>query len=166
MIHLQCHFGLDILILAREGAVATGLDFSPSAIAEARRLAAEIGVAADFVCADVYDAPQVVDGEFNIVFTTGVRSAGSRTSSTAETIASLPAPGGVFYFADAHPAMLFLEGHEGRLIGLRRPRQCTSTVHCGATTTAVLIFSHPGGPSAARAKSRQLATAAPLRQGG
>ena len=75
MIHLQCHFGLDILILAWEGAVATGLDFSPAAIAEARRLAAEIGVAADFVCTDVYDAPQVVDGEFNIVFTTGVRSA-------------------------------------------------------------------------------------------
>jgi 2-polyprenyl-3-methyl-5-hydroxy-6-metoxy-1,4-benzoquinol methylase len=47
LIHLQCHFGLDTLILAREGAVATGLDFSPAAIAEARRLAAEIGVAAD-----------------------------------------------------------------------------------------------------------------------
>jgi 2-polyprenyl-3-methyl-5-hydroxy-6-metoxy-1,4-benzoquinol methylase len=70
LIHLQCHFGLDTLIPAREGAVATGLDFSPAAIAEARRLAAEIGVAADFVCADVYDAPQVVDGKFDIVFTT------------------------------------------------------------------------------------------------
>jgi 2-polyprenyl-3-methyl-5-hydroxy-6-metoxy-1,4-benzoquinol methylase len=53
LIHLQCHFGLDTLILARKGAVATGLDFSPAAIAEARRPAAEIGVAADFVCADV-----------------------------------------------------------------------------------------------------------------
>jgi hypothetical protein len=46
LIHLQCHFGLDTLILAREGAVATGLDFSLAAI-EARRLAAQIGV--DFV---------------------------------------------------------------------------------------------------------------------
>jgi SAM-dependent methyltransferase len=70
LIHLQCHFGLDTLILAREGAIATGLDFSPAAIAEARRLAAEIGVAADFVCADVYDAPLAVEGEFDIVFTT------------------------------------------------------------------------------------------------
>src|SRR5262245_48080857 len=43
LIHLQCHFGLDTLILARAGAVATGLDFSPTAITEARRLAAEIG---------------------------------------------------------------------------------------------------------------------------
>jgi hypothetical protein len=36
LMHLQCHFGLDTLILAREGAVATGLDFSPAAIAELR----------------------------------------------------------------------------------------------------------------------------------
>ena len=41
LIHLQCHFGLDTLILAREGAIATGLDFSPAAIAEARRLAGD-----------------------------------------------------------------------------------------------------------------------------
>jgi Methyltransferase domain len=70
LIHLQCHFGLDTLILAREGAIATGLDFSPAAIAEARRLATEIGIAADFVCADVYDARQAVEGEFDIAFTT------------------------------------------------------------------------------------------------
>ena len=30
VIHLQCHFGLDTLILARHGAIATGLDFSPA----------------------------------------------------------------------------------------------------------------------------------------
>ena len=70
LIHLQCHFGLDTLILAREGAVATGVDFSPAAIAEARRLAAEIGVGADFVVPNVYDAPQAVKGKFDIVFTT------------------------------------------------------------------------------------------------
>jgi 2-polyprenyl-3-methyl-5-hydroxy-6-metoxy-1,4-benzoquinol methylase len=99
LIHLQCHFGLDTLILAREGAVATGLDFSPAAIAAARRLAAKIGVAADFVCADVYDAPQVVEGEFDIVFTTwGTICWLPDIVRWAETIASLLAPGGVFYF--------------------------------------------------------------------
>ena len=35
--HLQCHFGLDSICLARRGASVTGLDFSPAAIAEARR---------------------------------------------------------------------------------------------------------------------------------
>ena len=38
--HLQCHFGLDTVCLARRGAAMTGLDFSPAAIAEATRIAA------------------------------------------------------------------------------------------------------------------------------
>jgi 2-polyprenyl-3-methyl-5-hydroxy-6-metoxy-1,4-benzoquinol methylase len=117
LIHLQCHFGLDTLILARAGAVATGLDFSSAAIAEARRLAAEIGVAADFVCADLYDARQAVEGEFDTVFTTwGTICWLPDIVGWAETIASLLAPGGVFYFADAHPAMLVFEERKGRLV--------------------------------------------------
>ena len=117
LIHLQCHFGLDTLILAREGAVATGLDFSPAAITEARRLAAEVGVAADFVCANVYDAPQAVEGEFDIVFTTwGTICWLPDIVRWAETIASPLAPGGVLYFADAHPAILVLEERDGRLV--------------------------------------------------
>ena len=117
LIHLQCHFGLDTLILARQGAVVTGLDFSPAAIAEARRLAAEIGVAADCVCADVYDARQAVEGEFDIVFATwGTICWLPDIVRWAETIASLLAPGGVFYFADAHPRILVLEEREGRLV--------------------------------------------------
>ena len=43
LIHLQCHFGIDTLILARHGAITTGLDFSPVAIEEARRLADGLG---------------------------------------------------------------------------------------------------------------------------
>jgi SAM-dependent methyltransferase len=117
LIHLQCHFGLDTLILAREGAVVTGLDFSAVAIAEAKRLAAKIGVPADFVCADVYDARQAVKGEFDIVFTTwGTICWLPDIVGWGETIASLLAPGGVFYFADAHPAMLVLEEREGCLV--------------------------------------------------
>ena len=33
LLHLQCHFGLDTLVLARKGARVTGLDFSTEAIA-------------------------------------------------------------------------------------------------------------------------------------
>ena len=33
--HLQCHFGIDTLCLARRGASCVGLDFSPAAIAAA-----------------------------------------------------------------------------------------------------------------------------------
>src|SRR5215469_11170891 len=34
LLHLQCHFGLDTLSLARMGAQVTGLDFSPPAIVQ------------------------------------------------------------------------------------------------------------------------------------
>ncbi len=56
LLHLQCHFGLDTLSLARRGAVVTGVDFSAPAIATARELAAEAGLAARFVESNVYDA--------------------------------------------------------------------------------------------------------------
>ena len=45
VLHLQCHFGADTLTIAQHGAVVTGLDFSPPAIAAARALASELGLA-------------------------------------------------------------------------------------------------------------------------
>src|SRR5579872_809621 len=45
LLHLQCHFGRDSLILAQRGASVVGLDFSPPAIAAARSIAADLGLA-------------------------------------------------------------------------------------------------------------------------
>jgi hypothetical protein len=59
--HLQCHFGLDTIRLARRGAIATGLDFSPVAIAAARALAAELSVPVHFVEGNVYDAEPSIE---------------------------------------------------------------------------------------------------------
>jgi hypothetical protein len=56
LLHLQCHIGLDTLNWARKGARVTGLDFSGEAVRQARKLAAETGLAGEFVEADVYDA--------------------------------------------------------------------------------------------------------------
>jgi 2-polyprenyl-3-methyl-5-hydroxy-6-metoxy-1,4-benzoquinol methylase len=56
LVHLQCHFGLDTLSLARRGAQVTGLDFSPNAVKAARALAAEAKIDARFVESNVYDA--------------------------------------------------------------------------------------------------------------
>ena len=50
LLHLQCHFGLDTLSWARNGAVVTGVDLSDRAIALAQSLSAETGVPATFVC--------------------------------------------------------------------------------------------------------------------
>ena len=60
MNHLQCHIGLDTLNWARKGARVTGLDYSGEAVRQARKLAAETGLAADFVEADVYDAREAI----------------------------------------------------------------------------------------------------------
>lgn len=117
LVHLQCHFGLDTLTLARQGAAATGIDFSLAAIAEARRLAAAIGITADFACADVYDARTAVTGHFDIVYTTwGTICWLPDLNAWARIIASLLLPGGFLYFADAHPHMLALEERDGRLV--------------------------------------------------
>ena len=117
LIHLQCHFGLDTLILARHGADVTGLDFSPAAIAEARLLAAKTGLAAEFVCANVYDARHAVAGDFDIAYVTwGTICWLPDLMGWAQTIAALLMPGGYLYFADAHPNMLILEERDGRLV--------------------------------------------------
>ncbi len=68
LLHLQCHFGMDTISWARRGARVTGVDFSQRAIERARLLAEEVGVEAEFVCCDVADAREHLDGEFDVVF--------------------------------------------------------------------------------------------------
>ena len=65
LLHLQCHIGLDTLNWARKGARVTGLDFSGEAVRQARKLAAETGLAGEFVEADVYDARAAIKGQFD-----------------------------------------------------------------------------------------------------
>ena len=60
LLHLQCHFGLDTLSWAREGAEVTGADFSARAIGLALGLADELGIDARFVQSDLYALPQVL----------------------------------------------------------------------------------------------------------
>ena len=67
LLHLQCHFGLDSLMWVRQGAIVTGVDFSPLAIAEARSLAAETGLEAKFIEADACTLPGCLAEQFDIV---------------------------------------------------------------------------------------------------
>jgi SAM-dependent methyltransferase len=107
LLHLQCHFGLDTLEWAREGAQVTGLDFSPVAIAAARDLADRAGLAyrARFVCADVYDATKALgDATFDVVFVSlGALCWLPDIDRWAEQVGALVAPGGRFYIHDVHP---------------------------------------------------------------
>lgn len=104
LLHLQCHFGLDTLSWARLGATATGVDFSPKAIALARSLSRDSGITARFVKSNVYDLPRVLRGEFDIVFTSyGVLCWLPDLKRWANVIAHFLKPGGTFYIVDFHP---------------------------------------------------------------
>jgi SAM-dependent methyltransferase len=105
LVHLQCHFGKDTLSWARLGAHVTGLDFSEAAVRAAVALAAEIGVDARFVTADVYDALEALGGRtFDIVYT-GVGALCWLPDMTrwAKVIFDLLQPGGELYLYEFHP---------------------------------------------------------------
>ena len=104
LLHLQCHFGLGTLSWARRGAIVTGVDFSPKAIALARSLATEAGIEARFVESNVYDLPVALSGRFDIVFCSyGVLCWLPDLKRWGEIVASYLEPGGIFYIAEAHP---------------------------------------------------------------
>jgi SAM-dependent methyltransferase len=109
LLHVQCHFGLDTLSWARLGATVTGVDFSEPAIAFARELAAETGLAdrARFVVSNVYDLPGPLAGAtFDVVYTSrGVLCWLPDIPAWARSVAGLVAPGGVFYLHEAHPVL-------------------------------------------------------------
>jgi 2-polyprenyl-3-methyl-5-hydroxy-6-metoxy-1,4-benzoquinol methylase len=101
LVHLQCHFGLDTIRLARRGAVVTGLDFSTTAITAARALAAELGVPARFVEGNVYDAPALLNAQYDIAFVTwGSIIWLPDIHLWAQIVAELLAPGGWLYLAE------------------------------------------------------------------
>ena len=109
VLHLQCHFGKDTLVLAQRGANVVGLDFSSSAIAAARQLADELGLSerSRFVEADLYDAPDAVPepASFDVMFVTwGALCWLPDLKRWAEIVAHFLRSGGFLYLADAHPA--------------------------------------------------------------
>jgi SAM-dependent methyltransferase len=108
VLHLQCHFGMDSLLIAQQGASVTGLDFSPPAIETARALAAELGLAdrARFVEANVYDALTVLSepGGFDRVFVSwGALCWLPDIAAWARVVAAFLSPGGYLALAEAHP---------------------------------------------------------------
>ena len=104
LLHLQCHFGMDTLSWAREGADVTGVDFSGQAIDTAKALANELGLRARFLESNVYDLPQVLEGQFDIVFASyGVLTWIPDAEEWCRIAASYVRTGGIFYIVDGHP---------------------------------------------------------------
>jgi 2-polyprenyl-3-methyl-5-hydroxy-6-metoxy-1,4-benzoquinol methylase len=119
LLHLQCHFGMDTMSWAREGAIVTGVDLSDEAIKLAKELSAELNIPADFICANVYDLLSALkvsptggdlEGAFDIVFTSyGTIGWLPNLDAWAAIIAHFLKPGGTFYIADFHPVLWMLD---------------------------------------------------------
>lgn len=110
IVHLQCHFGIDTLCLARRGASCVGLDFSPVAIANARMLQARTGLDASFVEGNVYDARSLIDGHFDMAFVTwGAICWLPDIRRWAGVVAAMLKPGGTLYLLEGHPALMALD---------------------------------------------------------
>jgi SAM-dependent methyltransferase len=104
------------LYWARQGASVVGIDFSQTAIDEARRLARVTGADAEFVCADIYDLSSLQGRLFDIVYTsTGVLWWLPDLTRWAEVIAHHLKPGGFFYIHEIHPLSTVLGEHDGAL---------------------------------------------------
>ena len=104
LLHMQCHFGLDTMSWARMGAKVTGVDFSDEAIKLARSISGELKIPARFVQSNIYDAPDVVHEQFDIVFTSyGALCWLPDITRWAQVAASFVKPGGFFYMAEFHP---------------------------------------------------------------
>lgn len=123
-VHLQCHIGTDTISLARLGAQMTGYDFSPAALAEARKLNEELGAGVQFVEGDLYDAPAVLgEGQFDLVFTgIGALCWLPHIKRWASVVSRLLRPGGRLFIREGHPMLWSLaDGRDDSLLVVAHP---------------------------------------------
>jgi 2-polyprenyl-3-methyl-5-hydroxy-6-metoxy-1,4-benzoquinol methylase len=113
LVHLLCNDGEGTLSCANLGAIVTGVDISDAAIAIARRLSAESGIAATFHRMDVYDwlAQAAAQGQrFDRVFAAlGVLNYLSDLSHWMRGVASVLQAGGCLVVVDFHPLLWTLD---------------------------------------------------------
>jgi SAM-dependent methyltransferase len=107
VLHLQCHLGTETIAFARRGARAVGLDFSAASVAAAKDIAAKAGLDVDYVCANVYDAVEALEGRrFDIVHTgKGALCYLPDLPSWAGVVARLLRPGGRLHLVEFHPLL-------------------------------------------------------------
>lgn len=102
--HLQCNAGQDTLCLARRGAVVTGIDLSDEAIAFARRLSSETGLAATFVESEVVRYLETTDDRFDLAFSSyGTIGWLPDLEAWARGVKRILAPGGRLVLVEFHP---------------------------------------------------------------
>jgi ubiquinone/menaquinone biosynthesis C-methylase UbiE len=110
ILHLQCHFGQDSISLSKLGAEVTAVDFSEDAINYAVNLAAELKTETKFICANVYDLPDILHKKFDIVFTSyGTIGWLPDLKKWAVVISKFLKRGGLFYIVEFHPHIMMYD---------------------------------------------------------
>ncbi len=105
VLHLQCNTGADSIILARMGAVVTGVDFVPDNILYARKLAEDCGITnVKFIESDIMKLMDFHHDKYDIIFTSeGVLIWLPNKIKWAQTIRHNIKDDGFFYIYDSHP---------------------------------------------------------------
>ena len=136
-VHLQCHIGTDTLSLHRLGARMSGLDFSGSAVEQARALAARTGAEIDYVQARVDEAPQVLGRErFDFVFTgIGALCWLPDIREWAGVVAQLLRPGGELFVREGHPMLWTIDETRDDVLAVEYPYR---------ETAEPMVFDEPG----------------------
>lgn len=102
LLHLQCHFGMDSISLARLGANVTAVDFSPAAIEKANEINIATGNKVSFICSDIYEIS--LKEKFDLVFSSyGTIGWLPDLNKWANIISTHLKTGGKFIFAEFHP---------------------------------------------------------------
>lgn len=106
VLHLQCHFGQDSISLSRLGAKVTGIDLSDKAIVSAQKIADDTNANVKFICSDIYDLPNHLDEQFDVVFTSyGTIAWLPDLDKWAKIISKYLKPDGQFVFVEFHPVV-------------------------------------------------------------
>lgn len=106
ILHLQCHFGQDTISLSRLGAEVTGVDLSDKAIENAMQIAEDTNSNTTFICCDIYDLPNYLNKQFDIVFTSyGTIGWLPDIDKWAKIVSRFLKPNGQFVFVEFHPVV-------------------------------------------------------------
>ncbi len=104
ILHLQCHFGMDTLSLARQGAEVVGVDISDTSIQKANALSTDLKIPAKFIRSNIYEIEQVLNETFDIVYTSyGAINWLDDLDKWAKIISRFLKPNGIFYMVEFHP---------------------------------------------------------------
>lgn len=112
ILHLQCHFGQDTISLSRLGAEVTGVDFSDKAISKAKQIAKDTNSTAAFICCDIYDLPNHLEKQFDIVFTSyGTINWLPDLDKWAKVVSAFLKPSGQFVLVEFHPVIWMFDNN-------------------------------------------------------